>query len=349
MAILDQKERRLLALLIVVFTPLSFLAYSAYKSFFPGNFLGFVGSLFVLRLTYNALLLPLFRLATRRPKVLSSYGSWAVVTGCTSGMGERFAHRLAAEGLNILLVSRTQSKLDKIASDIKSACVARGAKPVETRTLAYDFGTGDEAYDKKFEAELNALLPTLSGGSVGVLVNNVGGSNDDATLLHEISDADIKQMLRVNNDGTMRMTRALLPLMVKNRKGAIICVSSASCTHPTPLLAAYSATKAFGNQLTRSLYYEYKEFGIDCLSVTPYYFVSEMFKRKDATFMAPFPDKIIDAALPLLGYEPEAYPYYFHWFMGNMFRSFPEPGYALLWVMKRSKARADAKKAKKSN
>jgi 17beta-estradiol 17-dehydrogenase / very-long-chain 3-oxoacyl-CoA reductase len=115
-------------------------------------------------------------------------------------------------------------------------------------------------------------------------------------------------MLRVNNNGTIMMSRALLPHMMRRKSGAIITVSSASCTHPTPLLSCYSATKGFGNQLTRSMHYEYKEHGIDCLSIHPYYFVSNMFKRNKATYLAPFPNALIDAALPLLGYADEAYP-----------------------------------------
>merc|ERR1711862_450258 len=68
----------------------------------------------------------------------------------------------------------------------------------------------------------------------------------------------------------------------------------------------------FGNQLTRSMYYEYKEHGIDCLSITPYYFISGMFKQRKATFCAPFPQTLVLQSLPLLGYEAEAYPYIGH-------------------------------------
>jgi len=184
-----------------------------------------------------------------------------------------------------------------------------------------------------------------------MLVNNVGLSNDLPELVHLIPKDEVEQMLRVNNAGTVRMSQAVLPYMMTKRSGSVITVSSASCTHPTPLLSMYSATKAFGQQLTRSMYYEYKEFGIDCIAITPYYFVSNMFKRSRATYLAPFPDSIIDATWNVLGYEAEAHPYWCHWLMGVLAKNYHDTGNGLLGIMKQSKARALAKgaaKAKKS-
>ena len=115
------------------------------------------------------------------------------------------------------------------------------------------------------------------------------------------------------------------------------------------MLSVYSATKAFGNQLTRSMYYEYKEHGIDCLSITPYYFVSNMFKRRKATYLAPFPEAIIDSSMPLLGHCASAHPYWFHTLMGMAADNYYDTGTGLLTIMKRNKARALAKAAAKKN
>ena len=148
--------------------------------------------------------------------------------------------------------------------------------------------------------------------------------------------------------GTIMMSRLMLDTFVSQRKGAIITISSASCTHPTPLLSCYSATKSFGNQLTRSMFYEYKEFGVDCLTITPYYFVSNMFRRGRATRMAPFPEDIIDKTLPLLGHVGEANPYSVHWLMGCIAHLYWGTGEGLLGIMKRNKARSEAKAAQKA-
>ena len=155
-------------------------------------------------------------------------------------------------------------------------------------------------------------------------------------------------MLNVNNNGTVLMSRLVLPSMVQRRKGAVITVSSASCTHPTALLSVYSATKGFGNQLTRSMHYEYKEFGVDCLSITPYYFVSNMFKRRKGTYLAPLPSDIVDPALLNLGHTSEAYPYWGHYSMGLIGHYYWDTANGLLGIMKRSKARAEAKTKRKA-
>lgn len=64
---------------------------------------------------------------------LKKYGSWAVVTGCTDGIGKAYAEKLAKKGLNIVLISRSQNKLDELAKEIQSKF------NVETKTIAADF------------------------------------------------------------------------------------------------------------------------------------------------------------------------------------------------------------------
>ena len=267
------------------------------------------------------------------------------MTGATSGIGEKFAHYLASKNMSILLVSRTESKLKTVAADISKAYPS-----VSTSILAYDFGTSSTSTTSTFYKTLSSTLATLAtDGGIGVLINNVGLANEDPELTHLIPSHDVEQMLSVNNAGTIRMTQAVLPHMMVKKSGAVICVSSASCTHPTPMLSVYSATKAFGNQLTRSMYYEYKEHGIDCLSITPYYFVSNMFKRRKATYLAPFPEAIIDSSMPLLGHCASAHPYWFHTLMGMVADNYYDTGTGLLTIMKRNKARALAKAAAKKN
>jgi 17beta-estradiol 17-dehydrogenase / very-long-chain 3-oxoacyl-CoA reductase len=342
---LDPKEKNLIKFLgtwVLGSAPLLYFVYTTYFTNDPIGMVGFLSLAYFIGYRFIAKPLYLKVMTTLFPKKLTNYGAWAIVTGGTSGIGEAFIHKLAGQGLNILNISRTESKLKKVAEDVKSAF-----PDVKTDYMVYDFGTDDSKVSSQFYDDLRAKVDTLPGG-VGMLINNVGGSNDDPELLHVIPQADVEQMLKVNNAGTIMMSRAILPHMMARKSGAIICISSASCTHPTPMLSCYSATKAFGNQLTRSMHYEYKEFGIDCLSLTPYYFVSNMFRRGRATYLAPFPQAIIDAALPLLGYQAEAYPYWCHWFMGCIAAAYYSPGDGLLGIMKRNKARADAKAAERA-
>ena len=128
---------------------------------------------------------------------------------------------------------------------------------MKCKYVQYDFNNTDATVLSSFKKSFNDVVKSCS--SVGILINNVGLSNETPEYLHLIPESDINQMLTVNNFGTILMSRLLLPHFVERKKGALVTVSSASCTHATPLLSCYSATKGFGNQLTRSMFYEYKE------------------------------------------------------------------------------------------
>ncbi len=142
------------------------------------------------------------------------------------------------------------------------------------------------------------------------------------------------------------MTRAVLPLMLERKCGAIINVSSASGTHPAPLLAVYSATKAFINQFSQSVAYEVKEFGVDVLGVHPYYISGTgLYSASKATLNAPPPSVIAEDTFRVLGTTVLAYPYYFHAFMGWGFRTLlPDVGAKMLSITKLAKQRNEKDK-----
>lgn len=258
-----------------------------------------------LKITYQAI--KWIRFYVLKPeKDLTKYGKWAVVTGATSGIGEAYAHYLADKGFNILLISRSENKLKNVATSLEKY-------NVEVEYIVHDFSVADTVVVSNFRAILDEKLCDLtSRGGVGILINSVGVANDTPTYVHEMDTEDVRQMLFINNNGTMLMMMTVLPHMMKRKSGAIITISSGSCRQPMGLLAIYSATKAFGNQLTRSMYYEYKEHGIDVLSITPFYFVSNLFVRKHGTFLAPMPGAIIKQTTKYLGYTAEANPYFGH-------------------------------------
>jgi len=307
-------------------------------------FLAQLGALVVLRIFYSVASY-LYRKFVRKPKDVLSYGKWAVVTGSTSGIGEAFCHELASRGMSVLQISRNEEKLKSVAKDVKAK---HQGKTIEIRHMVHDFANQNTEYVEKFHSALRGTLETLTeNGGVGMLLNCVGVSNSTPGLTHDTPKEDVLQMLAINNNGTTLMMQSVLPFMMKRKSGAVITVSSGSCTHPTPLLSIYSATKAFGNQLTRSMYYEYKEHGIDCLSITPYYFISGMFKMRKATFCAPFPQTLVVQSLPLLGYEAEAYPYVGHALNKLQMYTPTEYPFRLLNRMKNIRARALARAAKK--
>lgn len=138
---LDPKEKNLLKFLAAITLPPALALLYAQRRFFPASPMELAGYCFTAYyVLWRMLLQPLLlKLRTALfPKKLAEYGRWALVTGGTSGIGEAFCHRLAERGLNVLIVSRSKDKLERVCKEV-------GEKHgVETDWMAYDFGTGDE-------------------------------------------------------------------------------------------------------------------------------------------------------------------------------------------------------------
>ncbi|VDN34042.1 unnamed protein product, partial [Gongylonema pulchrum] len=101
-------------------------------------------------------------------------GKWAVVTGATDGIGKGYAFELARSGFSILLISRTQSRLDEVKNEIEQKT------GVQVRTIVFDFSNPDlENYER-------LLVPQIQQLDVGVLVNNVGCAFEYPDLYHKV-------------------------------------------------------------------------------------------------------------------------------------------------------------------
>jgi len=280
----------------------------------------------------------------RVAKDVTTYGKWAIVTGATSGIGNSYCEELLKKGMSVLLISRNEEKLKQTQRQLEILGKEKG-KVVDIEYFVCDFDNISSDDVTNLKSKLSQLG---EDGGLGMLVYCAGIVNDLPAILHECDSDIVQSIMNVNMNGYVAMCQIVLPLMMMRQKGAIINVSSGSCTHPSPMLSTYSATKSFALQMTRSLHYEYKEYGIDCLAIYPYYFRSNMYRAKEATVIIPDPDVIVKASLPLLGYESEAYPYWGHCLLGCIIDklSFAPTGESILKMGKRNRKRMVQKKAK---
>lgn len=170
----------------------------------------------------------------RPAKNLKKYGSWAVVTGPTDGIGKGFAFQLARKGLNLILVGRNPDKLKDVCDSIKSK---NGG--VQIKSVVVDF-SGD------LDEGVKRVQDAIEGLDVGILINNVGVSYPYARFFHEVDEQLLKNLIKVNVEGTSKITHAVLPAMIKKKKGAIVNIGSgAAIVIPSdPLYSVYAATKA---------------------------------------------------------------------------------------------------------
>ncbi|CAN6249121.1 unnamed protein product [Urochloa humidicola] len=270
------------------------------------------------------------------------YSAWAVVTGATDGIGRALAFRLAASGLDVVLVGRDPDKLAAVAADLKAKQRRPGA---EVRTFVVDFTADDAA------ARVGALGEFLRGLDVGVLVNNVGASYPYARYFHEVDEELARKLIRLNVEAVTRVTHAVLPGMVERRRGAIVNMGSgASAIMPSdPLYTVYVATKAYVDQFSRCLYVEYKSKGIDVQCQVPIQVATKLASIRKPTFLAPSPEAYARAAVRYIGYEPRCSPYWTHALVGFFISLLPEPIADKMFLNRNLsiRARGRAKDAKK--
>ena len=130
----------------------------------------------------------------------------------------------------------------------------------------------------------------------------------------------------------------------------MINISSGSGNHPTPMLTIYSSTKAFITQFSRSMSVECWGTGVDFLVVTPYYIVSNLFKRKSGTILAPMPDALVKGTLAQLGkkYIWQGHGYWFHGLLGNIAAYYWGTMDRWKVIMTQNRERYEAKKAREA-
>ncbi|KAI3892561.1 hypothetical protein MKX03_021202 [Papaver bracteatum] len=269
--------------------------------------LSFLGLLFLLKHTASVLRW-LFITFLRPAKNLKKYGSWALITGPTDGIGKSFAFELARKGLNLILVGRNINKLQNVSRDIQSKY-----PDIQIKIVVVDFSSRD------LMVGIRKIKEAIGGLDVGVLINNVGITYPNAEFFHRVDEEIWMNLVRVNIEATTRVTMAVLPGMLKRKKGAIVNIGSgAAIVVPShPLFAIYAASKAYVDQWSRSIHVEYKDQGIDVQCQVPLYvatkMVSEVASIEKFSLFVPSPDAYVRSAVRRIGHgDPRCTPYWSH-------------------------------------
>ncbi|QMV13116.1 3-oxoacyl-ACP reductase family protein [Vibrio spartinae] len=177
----------------------------------------------------------------------------ALVTGASRGIGRGVALGLAAKGYDVAFCYRRDENLaNQLASDISQYGV--NALPIQA----------DVAECQDIESMFNQI--NYRFGRLDVLVNNAGITRDG--LLATMSDDDMWDVIRTNLIGTMMCSRAAVKMMMMQRHGCIINISSISATKPNKGQSNYAATKGGVESFTRALAVEVarKNIRVNCIA-----------------------------------------------------------------------------------
>ncbi|XP_068706685.1 very-long-chain 3-oxoacyl-CoA reductase-like isoform X2 [Montipora foliosa] len=304
-----------------------------FLSYVGAGFLGYYSLTFFLQVIHGirAFVLP----AIGIKKNLKKLGDWAVVTGCTDGIGKAYTYELAKQGFKLVLISRTQEKLETLAAELS---VAHGT---ETKIISMDFTGGAEIY--------KGLDEKLAGLDIGILVNNVGVSHYPEFFTH-MKREDAWKMINVNVLSVLMMTHIILPEMAARGRGLIVNVASAAGFNPTPLLSTYSGTKVFVDFFSRCINAEYSSKGVTCQCVLPYYVATKMSRIRKPSVFAPSPTTYVREALGTVGVESRTTGCWSHalqnWFISRVPDRLRE---TMLWNMNTAVRRAVLKQLAKKN
>ena len=182
-------------------------------------------------------------------------GEVAAVTGASSGLGAEMARQLARQGLKVGLTARRADELQQVAETIRAeggkayVAVADAADPLATRSAL---------------AEIAGKL-----GPVDLLIANAGVGR--SALARDFSGEAFEGMVKVNLIGAAYAIEAVLPTMIRNRRGHIVGISSLASFRGFPTSAGYSATKAGLSALLEGFRPELKRLGIAVTTVHPGY------------------------------------------------------------------------------
>ena len=183
----------------------------------------------------------------------------ALITGASRGIGLAIARRLASDGWNLALVARDEARLRE--------SVATLPEGTRAMTWACDVADGEQV------ARVVAAAAAEFGG-IGALINNAGVTAD--ALIMRMSAAQWRQVIDINLTGTFNFTKAVAPLMMRQRQGRIVNITSVIGLSGNAGQANYAASKAGIIALTKSVARELAGRQVTANAVAPGFITTDM-------------------------------------------------------------------------
>ncbi len=185
-------------------------------------------------------------------KFHEEYGSWALITGASSGIGAEFAKELASKGLNLVLIARRGAVLEEKAK------ILQKEYGINVITFELDLSK-DGAVQKlaKFTKELD----------IGLVIPNAGMITYGSFIKTPLEEQE--KLLTLNMKVPMQMAHIFGQRLAKRGKGGIIMVSSTFAYQAVPYFGNYAASKSYILYLAEALHYEFADKGIKVLTLSP--------------------------------------------------------------------------------
>ncbi|MBI3911475.1 MAG: 3-oxoacyl-ACP reductase FabG [Armatimonadetes bacterium] len=197
-------------------------------------------------------------------EIFSLEGKVALVTGGSKGLGEAGARALAEAGASVILTSRHGEQVEAVAAAIQ--------RDTGQRTLAVEADVGRaEDVERTVATGLDAF------GQIDILVNNAGVNRHG--LVHQLSEEDWSEVLRINLTGPVLCARAVTQHMIPRRSGRIINIASTFGLVGYPKRSAYCASKGGLINLTRCWAVELAPHNITVNAICPGPFDTPLTRR----------------------------------------------------------------------
>jgi len=180
------------------------------------------------------------------------YGPWALITGASSGIGKALAQQLAAQGFDVVLVARTESVLNKLASELQEK------HSINTRVIAADLsqtGAVDALYDSVSTLDIGLVIPAAGIDEMGRFLDK--------------EYADLNKMLTLNVNVPTEIAHVFGRKLVAREHSGIILVASLFGYQGIPNFAGYAASKAYILTLGETLNVELARKNVDVLVLSP--------------------------------------------------------------------------------